>query len=429
MPVGQHSVKICVGTACHVKGAPLISDAFKRVLEINETANISPDGLFSIEEVACLGCCTLAPVVQIGGKTYGHVKPTEAEDIIHDFLQSGSLNEYNNEEESNGKFDAEIRIGIGSCCVAGGSKEILSEIITIKERYGLNIGLKPVGCVGVCNQTPLMEIVEGEKTSARYTNVNISEVEDILLKHVRPSTVRKKIKRGINDLVDTFMSDAKESGILDLSDAVREKYLNNFLDHQVHIATLNSGYLSPESYEEYRQSGGFLALEKCLSDLSAESVIGIISESGLRGRGGGGFSTGKKWQIVRSARTDPKYVICNGDEGDPGAFMDRMLLESFPYRIIEGMLIAGYATGASEGIFYIRAEYPLAVTRIRHAIEMCYSNGMLGNNIKGSRFSFNINIFEGAGAFVCGEETALILSLEGRRGTPYMRPPYPAIKG
>jgi NADH:ubiquinone oxidoreductase subunit F (NADH-binding)/Pyruvate/2-oxoacid:ferredoxin oxidoreductase delta subunit len=176
-------------------------------------------------------------------------------------------------------------------------------------------------------------------------------------------------------------------------------------------------------------SGGFEALLKCIKESDQKSIIKIIVDSGLRGRGGAGFSTGEKWGISFLATGNPKYVICNGDEGDPGAFMDRMLLESFPYRVIEGMIIAGFATGANEGIFYIRAEYPLAVTRIRTAIKRCYENGVLGNNIYKSTFSFNVKIFEGAGAFVCGEETALISSLEGKRGTPHLRPPYPAVSG
>jgi NADH:ubiquinone oxidoreductase subunit F (NADH-binding)/Pyruvate/2-oxoacid:ferredoxin oxidoreductase delta subunit len=176
-------------------------------------------------------------------------------------------------------------------------------------------------------------------------------------------------------------------------------------------------------------SGGFGALRKCLCDLDQFTIGDIIAESGLRGRGGAGFPTGKKWKISQQIKSDAKYVVCNGDEGDPGAFMDRMLLESFPYRVIEGMIIAAYVIGAHEGIFYIRAEYPLAVARVRTAINMCCTNGILGSNIFNSGFSFNIKIFEGAGAFVCGEETALISSLEGKRGTPHLRPPYPAVKG
>ena len=429
LPVGKHTIKICAGTACHVKGSPLISDAFKRILKIDNVRNASPDNLFSIEEVACLGCCTLAPVVQIDGKTYGHVKPTQANEIIHDFLISGSQPVNTPESVINEDIDAEIRVGIGSCCVAGGSKEILSEIDNVKEKYNLNIRLKPVGCVGVCNQTPLMEIVTKENIHSRYTKVDKQQVEEILLKHVRPRSLNKRIKGSINDLVDTFLSEEKLSGQVNIPVELREKYLNNFLNHQVHISTKNSGVLSPESYEEYCLSGGFEALLKCIKESDQKSIIKIIVDSGLRGRGGAGFPTGKKWGISFLATGNPKYVICNGDEGDPGAFMDRMLLESFPYRVIEGMIIAGFATGANEGIFYIRAEYPLAVTRVRTAIKRCYENGVLGNNIYKSTFSFNVKIFEGAGAFVCGEETALISSLEGKRGTPHLRPPYPAVSG
>ena len=167
-------------------------------------------------------------------------------------------------------------------------------------------------------------------------------------------------------------------------------------------------FFSPDSYEEYCLSSGFEALNRCLNRLEKNAIIDIITKSGLRGRGGAGFPTGKKWRISMLADGDSKYVVCNGDEGDPGAFMDRMLLESFPYRVIEGMIIAGYATGANEGIFYVRAEYPLAVTRIRNAIKECYTKGILGASVSGTGFSFNIQLFEGAGAFVCGEETALI---------------------
>lgn len=427
-PAGEHTIRICAGTACHVKGSDLVSDAFKRVLKIDDTANTSADNLFSLEEVACLGCCTLAPVVQIDDKTYGHVKPTDAEDIIKDFLKNQGKKAGHEIIDSRKEVETEVRIGIGSCCVAGGSKEILSEIFRVKESYNLDIRLKPVGCVGVCNQTPLMEIVSTGNGSSRYTNVKKSEVEEILLKHIKPGKLKHRIRHNINDLVDTFLSDEKVSGKINLPIEKREKYLNNFLEYQVHIATNNSGTLSPDSYEEYSASGGFEALKKCLSSEKSE-IIESIKRSGLRGRGGAGFPTGKKWDVFSQNTGEKKYVVCNGDEGDPGAFMDRMLLESFPFRIIEGMMIAAYATGGNEGIFYIRAEYPLAVTRVRGAIKECYDKGVLGKNILQSGFSFDISVFEGAGAFVCGEETALIASLEGKRGTPHIRPPYPAVKG
>jgi NADH:ubiquinone oxidoreductase subunit F (NADH-binding) len=181
--------------------------------------------------------------------------------------------------------------------------------------------------------------------------------------------------------------------------------------------------------EAYQLKGGFKAMKICLNELKPEEVVDRIFDSGIRGRGGGGFSTGQKWKTVKNQVSDTKYIICNGDEGDPGAFMDRMILESYPYRIIEGMVIGAFATGSTEGYFYIRAEYPLAVQRIREALEISRARGYLGDNILGSGFSFDIQIFEGAGAFICGEETALIASIEGNRGNPRLRPPFPAEKG
>lgn len=429
LPVGKHIIKICAGTACHVKGSQLISESFKRVLSIDDSRNSSPDNMFSIEEVACLGCCTLAPVVQIDGKTYGHVKPTQTENIIDNFLRSHDKNVEPEKEEDGKSFEAEVRIGLGSCCVAGGSKEILSKLLEIKEGFGLNIKVKPVGCVGVCNQTPLLEIVKPDDNHFRYTNVRKGQVEEILLKHIRPGSVNNRFRYRLNDLADTFLSDEKQRSPINLPGNIREKYLDNFLKKQIRLATLHSGILTPDSIDEYLLLGGFEALKKSIFLQKPSDIIEIINQSGLRGRGGAGFRTGLKWRISADSQGSVKYVVCNGDEGDPGAFMDRMLLESFPYRIIEGMLIAGYATGAADGIFYIRAEYPLAVSRVKDAIKQCYEKGFLGEKIQGSGFTFNIRIFEGAGAFVCGEETALIASLEGKRGTPHLRPPYPAEKG
>lgn len=429
LPVGEHTIKICAGTACHVKGAQLISEAFQRELKIDGTTSTSPDNLFSIEEVACLGCCTLAPVVQIDGKTYGHVKPTQAGEIIKNFLETRTKDVAARKEGDGDEHEAEVRIGLGSCCVAGGSKDVLARLIEVREGYDLNIKLKPVGCVGVCNQTPLLEIVEKDGNHLRYTNVKQEQVEEILLKHISPGKLDKKLKFRINDLADTFISDKMLSSPVNLSTDMREKYLNNFLQLQIHLATINSGILSPDSFDEYSMLGGFRPFRQVLLQNDPGSVTDAIENSGLRGRGGAGFLTGRKWRILSAAPGNPKYVVCNGDEGDPGAFMDRMLLESFPFRIIEGMLIAGFAAGAREGIFYIRAEYPLAVTRVSHALKICYEKGILGSNIYQSDFSFDIRIFEGAGAFVCGEETALIASLEGKRGTPHLRPPYPAVKG
>jgi NADH-quinone oxidoreductase subunit F len=429
LPAGEHIIKVCAGTACHVKGSQLISESFKRALKITDDRLTSPDNLFSLEEVACLGCCTLAPVVQIDGKTYGHVKPTQAEEIIDDFIRIREKGIHLQKEDHDDESEAEVRIGLGSCCVAGGSKEILSQLLEIKEGYNLRIKLKPVGCVGVCNQTPLLEIVTKGNVHFRYTNVRKEQVEEILLKHVRPGRLDKKIKSRIAEFADTFMSDNMIQSPVNLGNDQREIYLSNFLSRQVRLATDGGGILSPVSIDEYMLFGGFIALRECLNMSKPEDIVTIILKSGLRGRGGAGFSTGKKWKIFSNSKSSEKYIVCNGDEGDPGAFMDRMLLESFPFRVIEGMLIAGIATGAHQGIFYIRAEYPLAVSRVRNAIKQCYEKGILGINVLNTLNSFDIRVFEGAGAFVCGEETALIASLEGKRGTPYLRPPYPAVKG
>lgn len=429
LPTGKHIVKICSGTACHVKGSQLISDSFRRVLNIGEGRNTSPDKQFSIEEVACLGCCTLAPVVQIDDKTYGHVKPTQAKEILRDFLASGEEVIQSENRISSDDPDAEVRIGLGSCCIAGGSRNILSRLIEITDSFGLGIKIKPVGCVGVCNQTPLLEIVDRNGEHSRYTNVTQDQVEEIILRHVAPGSLTKKIRYRINDLADTFLTDYLLTSPVNVPGEEREKYLNNFTRKQVRLATLHCGILTPDSIDEYLMLGGFGALKKTIQSGDPEQIRDIIINSGLKGRGGAGFPTGEKWRIAANEPEQLKYIVCNGDEGDPGAFMDRMLLESFPYRIIEGMLIAAYATGASQGIFYIRAEYPLAVERIQNALRYCYEKGFLGDNILGSDFSFRAEIFEGAGAFVCGEETALITSLEGRRGTPHLRPPFPAVKG
>jgi NADH:ubiquinone oxidoreductase subunit F (NADH-binding)/NADH:ubiquinone oxidoreductase subunit E len=429
VPSGKHTIKVCTGTACHVKGSGLVSDAFRRVLKLGVDESTTADRMFSIEEVACLGCCTLAPVVQIDEKTYGHVKPVQVEDIIDDFLKQKNRPAIKENESATTDIQAEVRVGIGSCCVAGGSREILAEIFETRDRYNLNIGVKPVGCVGVCNQTPLMEIITNGGSSHRYTNVRKREVQDILLKHIKPGSFKKKFKYGINDFLDSLLSDEKIHGQVITPDNIREKYLDNFLSNQVHIATKDGGSLSPVSIDEYCRAGGFEAFRTCLKQPSGKEIIEAIKTSGLRGRGGAGFPTGLKWKIFSEANGTEKYIICNGDEGDPGAFMDRMILESFPFRVIEGMIIAALATGAFYGIFYIRAEYPLAVKRVKSAIQECYSRNILGKNILSTGFSFEAEVFEGAGAFVCGEETALIASIEGRRGTPDIRPPYPAESG
>jgi NADH:ubiquinone oxidoreductase subunit F (NADH-binding) len=250
-----------------------------------------------------------------------------------------------------------------------------------------------------------------------------------LLRHFRVRGIKRKISNVVSQALDNILTEEKSESVIRYSIDVRDQPVADFLNKQKHIATEHCGHIDPVDVDEYVRNDGFKALQKCIKQLSPEEVIAQIERSGLRGRGGAGFLTHLKWSAVRDRKSEKKYVICNGDEGDPGAFMDRMLMESYPYRIVEGMTIAAYVVGAEEGYLYIRAEYPLAVSRMTEAIEMCRKRGFLGDNIFGSDFSLSLKIVPGAGAFVCGEETALIASIEGRRGMPRMRPPYPAQAG
>ncbi len=430
-PVGEHIVRVCIGTACHVKGATLVYDSFRRALKLKENEDTDDKMLFTLEKVACLGCCTLAPVVQIDEVTYGHVGIEQAEGILQDFLKRlENPAAASSHFESSGKaLQGEVRIGLGSCCVASGSQAVKAALEEALSHSNINVLVKQVGCVGICNQVPILEIHKDGETPAIYAKIKPEEVREVIKHHFKPKNVADRTKAGIYNFFDTIVNREIPRSLTYYNPESKETPVSEFLLPQLSIATEFRGELKPGDLDEYRSKGGFTALEKCLQELDRDELIAIIVNSGLRGRGGAGFPSGVKWRLVKQAQSDTKYVICNGDEGDPGAFMDRMLLESYPYRVIEGMMIAAYATGAGKGIFYIRAEYPLAVKRIREAISICEKEGLLGKGIMNTQFDFEIKIFEGAGAFVCGEETALIASIEGKRGLPTMRPPYPAEKG
>ena len=429
-PVGKYVINVCHGTACHVKGAELVHDAFRRHLKLSDDTDTDDQKLFTLQKIACLGCCTLAPAVQIEDVTYGHLTPDSVGQILNDFLKLQQTHRPRKTPppSTDASPRGEIRIGLGSCCVSRGSGRLHQALQETLRQIGVNVHLKQVGCVGICHQTPLLEIIVNEQ-SHLYARVQPEDAKSILLRHFRPAGLRKRISSTISTALDDLIIAADEHPVERYSIDVRDEPVSAFLDRQMHLAIEHCGSISPLDIDEYLSHGGFQAAQRCLNELSPETVIDNIRTSQLRGRGGAGFATGLKWATVKQNASDKKYVICNGDEGDPGAFMDRMLLESYPYRIIEGIIIAAYAVGADEGYFYIRAEYPLAVKRIRSALESCTQRHLLGDNILDSGFSFHLHIMEGASAFVCGEESALLASLQGQRAMPRLRPPYPAQQG
>ncbi len=431
-PVGEHLISVCHGTACHVKGAALVHDALARHLGLVDGEDTDAQGRFTLQRVACLGCCTLAPVIQIDHIPYGQMTPGRVAEVLADFLRhhtNGQSQARPQPRPASGPV-TEVRVGLGSCCVAQGSSRVLDTLDQTLRTIGADAVVKRVGCVGMCYQTPLVEIVPPQGQPPRFfARVTPEAVPALVLSEFRPRGLLRRAGTALGRLLDRWFTDEPDQTLARHALDVRDPPVCAFLGRQVRIATEHSGELDPTDLEEYVRHGGFQALRRCLAELSPEQIIAEVRASGLRGRGGAGFPTGVKWERVRVAEGQPKYIICNGDEGDPGAFMDRMILESFPYRVIEGMAIAALAVGAHEGFFYIRAEYPLAVQRVREALARSEEAGWLGDSVAGSGFRLRLSIKEGAGAFVCGEETALIASIEGRRGMPRLRPPYPAESG
>ncbi len=307
-----------------------------------------------------------------------------------------------------------IFIGMGTCGLASSADKVKSAIENELKNKNINAVIVPTGCIGFCAKEPIVDIKLPGNDRVSYCEVTVKDIPQLIeTAIVRKSIFEKKV-------LGTFGVE---------NDKLKKMENVPFFNRQMKIVLNNCGIISPSSIDEYIASGGFKALDKALRLMSSEDVVKEIKESGLRGRGGGGFSTGLKWEMAHKKVSDKKYIICNADEGDPGAFMDRSILESDPFKVIEGMLIGAYAIGASFGYVYCRAEYPLAIERLQNAIEQCRNYGILGNNILNSCFDFDLKIKKGAGAFVCGEETALIASIEGRRGMPKPRPPYPTDSG
>ena len=299
-----------------------------------------------------------------------------------------------------------VKVGLASCGIAAGGQRVYDALKANIIARGLNnnVEVRQTGCMGMCHSEVLVEVFPPLGKRVFYRNVTPERIQRIVEEHII----------GGNPVTEWI---------------IPTEELDKLLSKQRRIVLRNCGIIDPESIDDYLAAGGYKALDKALHSMSPQVVIDEVTRSGLRGRGGAGFPTGIKWGFARKSPGSQKYVICNADEGDPGAFMDRSVLESDPHNVIEGMLIAGYVIGASEGYLYVRAEYPLAIHRLEIALEQARERGLIGESILDSDFDFNISIRQGAGAFVCGEETALMASIEGKRGMPNFRPPFPAQSG
>ncbi len=297
-----------------------------------------------------------------------------------------------------------VKVGQGSCGISAGASKVYSALESVFEKNSTDVKLTVTGCIGMCYLEPIVDIYDEDGTLTRLVRVTESDA----------------------DAIAAYISTGDISAVEKLTVSDEDKH---FLDSQTRIALRGCGVINPDEIDDYIANGGYSALKKALTSMTPEAVIDEIKIAGLAGRGGAGFPTWFKWNAARSSQGEEKYLICNADEGDPGAFMDRAVIESNPHNLIEGMLIGAYAIGAKEAIVYVRAEYPLAIIRLERAIEQAKEKGIVGENIFGSDFSCSFRIKAGAGAFVCGEETALIESLEGSRGMPRLKPPFPAQSG
>jgi NADH-quinone oxidoreductase subunit F len=448
-PRGANTIAVCRGTACHVRGSGAVLRELEEHLGIR-AGGTTPDLQATLETVACFGSCALAPVVLCNGRVHGRQTGTTARALVDaaraapDIVAAparpaptppaGAVGREAAPGAASGPLDldrriagareawrrlreggqAVISVGAATCGLAAGAGEILEAIEGELVRLGVAARVVPVGCVGMCFAEPVLDVEAPGLPRVTYGHVTLDSLGEILEGHLLRADPPAQHALG-------SAGDATIPGIPRLAELP-------VLQPQVRIALRNCGVIDPTDVDQYLARDGYAGLRRALTMQPGE-VIAEVKASGLRGRGGAGFPTGAKWEFCSAAPGTVKYVICNADEGDPGAFMDRSVLEGDPHAVLEGMSIAGYAIGASHGYIYIRAEYPLAIARLELALRQMRELGLLGPDILHSGFSFDIELKQGAGAFVCGEETALIASIEGRRGMPRPRPPFPAVKG
>lgn len=432
-PRGRHRIEICEGTACHIRGASLLMNQASARLGI-EAGGTTPDGEFTLESVHCVGACAMGPVALIDGVYHGNLTaaglsreikrcsaagerapaPAAAEITAAREISIEKIDSLQKFEQLRERLGLEyplrqphLLVCAGTGCIARGSLAVAAalqrELAAAGVELPVHIDLKKVGCQGFCEKGPLVTLYP---ENILYTRVQPGDAPAI----VRETVLEKKI-------IDRLLH--REPGAA--AGAVTYGDLPFFAGQQRTVLS-HVGFIDPLDINEYISRGGYAPLLKAIHTMTPGEVIGEVERSGLRGRGGGGFPTGKKWRTAAAVPSDIRYVICNGDEGDPGAFMDRSIMEGDPHAVIEGMIICAYAIGAAQGYIYVREEYPRALAHLQCAIDQARRAGLLGRNIGGAPFTFDISISRGSGAFVCGESTALMQSIEGRVGEP--RPKY-----
>jgi NADH-quinone oxidoreductase subunit F len=412
-PKGKHLLHVCMGTACHVRGSPQVLDRLQTKLGI-QAGGTTRDRQFTLETVNCLGACALGPIVVADGVYSGQMTPQKADRLprIDSVAELQTLRSRLAAVHDPNRPCVTVCGGTG--CRVYGSERIWNalreEIARQRVHASLEYDVKVTGCHGFCEKGPLVVI---RPQGILYTRVQLDDV---------PAIVHETLAG--NRVIDRLLYVDPQSGR-----PIEHEHAVPFYKHQQRLVLNWNGDLDPSSIDEYIARGGYASLARVLSSMTPEQVIGQVKASGLRGRGGAGFPTGDKWALCRKQPGEIKYVICNADEGDPGAYMDRSLLEGNPHRVLEGMAIGAYAIGAAQGYVYIRNEYPLAVKQLRRAIAQAEEYGLLGKHILGSGFDLSLTLRLGSGAFVCGEETALMASIEGRAGEPRPRPPFPAESG
>ena len=440
-PKGKYAISVCLGTACFVKGSEKLMNRLKERLGIKE-GETTEDGKFSIDSTH--GLLHYAwdkdsiqrhqtPTVHWywpHTSSHFHVGVTPNSDYrlykhgVYSLLSAvanrhsmmSTIREEKRRElnirvdTTVGEKEKHILVCHGTGCTSSKSTQVIENFRRlVKEKKLENVRVIQTGCFGLCAKGPIV-IIRPEDTF--YAMVKPEDCEEIIQKHIIDGEI-------VERLLCKDIDGTKVNKLDDLT----------FYKKQKRIALQNSGKIDPENIDEYIAFDGYKALEKVLLKMTPDEVIKTIEDSGLRGRGGAGFPTGRKWALTKAVESEQKYVVCNADEGDPGAFMDRSILEGDPHSVLEAMMVAGYAIGANQGYIYVRAEYPIAVDRLKVAIMQAKEYGILGKNIFGTNFNFDIDVRLGAGAFVCGEETALLESIEGKRGHPRLKPPYPANSG